>query len=212
MPMQLCTAAILLCLIRSASGQETQDETSLVQIRMNVSGGAERDRRHNCFTVDKPGYNPNSKTLCEAGLRKGAFKCEFPFKYRGDTYRACTRRDYDNRLWCQVADGGYGLCDESVPRCTGEVGISVIDSCVTLAPPSDYQWSVCDGGLNGEKVKCHLPFQYKGETYQKCTTVDSTVQGRSWCAVDSDWPKGGFGYCTQEQACQCPQPPDKCDV
>ena len=51
-------------------------------------------------------------------------KCNFPFKYRGETYNKCTYDYSEGKPWCQTNDTkedgtfeeGWGVCDEKCPH------------------------------------------------------------------------------------------------
>ena len=51
-------------------------------------------------------------------------KCNFPFKYRGETYKTCTYDYSEGKPWCQTNDTnedgkfeeGWGVCDEKCPH------------------------------------------------------------------------------------------------
>lgn len=49
---------------------------------------------------------------------------------------------------------------------------------------------VSGGSANGEK--CVFPFNYKGNTYYSCITIDDV---NPWCSTTTDY-SGRYGYCT----------------
>ena len=77
--------------------------------------------------------------------------CVFPFKYRNQTYNACTTADY-GRFWCGM--------EENDVTGTGK-------------------WVWCDSkdSTNGWRA-CKFPFQYKDVSHYQCTALD---HNRPWC-------------------------------
>ena len=63
-----------------------------------------------------------------------------------------------------------------------------------FAPPPS-----CYGIKNGQRIECVFPFTYKGQSYNSCTTVDSS-SGASWCATSVYGPdrtvhQNGYADC-----------------
>ena len=49
---------------------------------------------------------------------------------------------------------------------------------------------------------CVFPFQYKGITYHKCTSIEDEENGQPWCSTEVDsngiYIEGLWGYCNTE--------------
>jgi len=90
--------------------------------------------------------------------------CMFPFTYNHKTYTKCTDADYNGIDWCYTADndGSWGEC---ITPCAGRA--------VT------HNHARC----------CKFPFIYKGQKYNKCTTVD---EDKPWCATTSSYDDNGL--------------------
>ncbi|XP_048585867.1 uncharacterized protein LOC5504462 [Nematostella vectensis] len=59
-------------------------------------------------------------------------------------------------------------------------------------------------GGNSDHAPCVFPFQYKGKTYTKCTTVDAS-SGNPWCSTTNNYDIDElWGYCVFDR------PEDKC--
>merc|ERR1712142_912869 len=82
-------------------------------------------------------------------------KCHFPFTYLGITYDQCTTVGNNGVAWCATTpnfiNGKWGTCDSN---------------CFT-----DNSCKIIDGPSSGHQ--CLFPFEYKGVTYNECTTVEN---------------------------------------
>lgn len=106
----------------------------------------------------------------------GGAPCVFPFTYQGEEQQFCSnigRSDY----WCVTDPAAYA----SDPA-TG--------------------WATCDvsegssSKITSDGNMCQFPFDYKGVTYNRCTSVDTSGSDggqRYWCVTNST--TGDWGYC-----------------
>ncbi|XP_040579517.1 uncharacterized protein [Lepeophtheirus salmonis] len=105
--------------------------------------------------------------------------CLFPFSYDGQTFHQCTTVENGDQPWCATyvnerrETEKWGNCEAGCP-----IGTTVPGACPTT---------------NGQQ--CRFPFVYRGQTYNKCTTVD--YEGVYWCAtsLEADNEMGNYGIC-----------------
>ena len=125
--------------------------------------------------------------------------CVFPFYYKGIQYNNCafsgTSDSYDGVGWCSfdtVYSGSWGYCTSECPS----------GKCQATSP--ECYPSRKGQGANGT---CVFPFKYDYRTYSSCADPEDYA-GVGWCAFDSDYSSGRWGYCTSS----CPMAKDDpCD-
>ncbi|KAL9985589.1 hypothetical protein ACROYT_G008011 [Oculina patagonica] len=121
---------------------------------------------------------------CDTVLTEAGACCVFPFEYNGENYCKCTSNNWF-RPWCSLTPfyaGKWGHCP---------------DDQATTAPPTS---SGCNTVETKEGDCCHFPFEYKGETYCKCTS-DNWV--RPWCSLTPIY-EGMWGHCPDNQPTTTP--------
>ncbi|XP_078376434.1 uncharacterized protein LOC144659796 isoform X3 [Oculina patagonica] len=121
---------------------------------------------------------------CDTVLTEAGACCVFPFEYNDEKYCECTSNNWF-RPWCSLTPfyaGKWGHCPD--------------DQGTTAAPTS----LGCNTVQTKEGDCCHFPFEYKGETYCKCTS-DNWV--RPWCSLTPIY-EGMWGHCPDNQPTTTP--------
>ncbi|XP_064112099.1 uncharacterized protein LOC135219347 [Macrobrachium nipponense] len=123
-------------------------------------------------------------------------KCVFPFIYKGIRYEHCACMDAP-ACWCATSvtldlqpatseycrDYIFGPLPAVLPPAFGEGAVFTVDGC-----------------------SCSLPFVYKGETYTRCTSKDSTYP---WCPTLVNEQRNPIttAYCRSEEYGAAPKQP-----
>ncbi|XP_073235765.1 uncharacterized protein [Porites lutea] len=160
-----------------------------------------------CLTTTSP-------TICPQKTTSGKC-CSIPFEYKGVTYNSCTSADW-HRPWCSLDPeykGRWGECRECPQKTTSGKCCSIpfeykgvtYNSCTSadwhrpwcsLDPVYKGRWgecrAICPQKTTSGKC-CSIPFEYKGVTYNSCTSAD---WHRPWCSLDPVY-KGRWGECRE---------------
>jgi len=155
--------------------------------------------------------------VCRTLRSKGGRTCEFPFTYKGTTYRSCTRDHSDNgEAWCayQVKNDRQR---NAVPDKWADCDPSL---CATVPIPQCMTQSGRGTKKTETNTACVFPFRHNGITYNSCTTDYSTFGGQNngkyWCSTATDSNdnhingKGFYGFCPQTDLCLCNEKPGSC--
>merc|ERR1711868_210197 len=138
-------------------------------------------------TTKPPTANPGGNTGSDKCVADGTGEpCIFPFNFYGRTWNKCKQWNCNNancdnygRAWCATAVNSAGDmtswkdCDKKACK--------------------DYISKDC---LSSKGFPCIFPFNYKGQTFNKCTLFDSK-DNKAWCAVavNENGDMTSFGNC-----------------
>lgn len=134
-----------------------------------------------CLTVGgaKRGQYDSLQKSGDDGAGAGK-PCQFPFKYNHMTYHSCTEDDSPGKPWCDVADGEWGYCSDTI-ACKADYAIGARGktdcpdnyvqtmseaACDTAAMALGYSYA---GKMNSS---AHPPGCY----YPGCDECDKTVR------------------------------------
>jgi len=92
--------------------------------------------------------------------------CKFPFIYKGLSHNECITTDNNFIPWCATT-GNYDT-EKQWGRCL-----------ITIKANRTRNG-------NAGKSSCSLPFDYKGKTYENCTSVDNP-SNKPWCATSPNY-------------------------
>lgn len=168
---------------------------------------------------DKVKGKTGSKVCITKSGKDANTRCVFPFRYDGIIYNSCTKagnQPGETEHWCSTkvdssgqhvsGQGKWGWCDTSC---------NIPSRTLVSTNQRTFKENTCSvTELNSGVVKpCKFPFNFKGETFYKCTTIIGTdddgnfEHGDAWCSTNTDSNNnhilgGGFyGDCLRDN---CP--------
>jgi hypothetical protein len=183
------------CVSKPCLWQKDKECVDQFAYKGHMVGTCQKYKYNDVWCSTLPKYDGKSFKTCTWNCScywKPDWKCHTTWTYKGKTRHNCITDDREGRGWCShdsEFQGKWSPCFRFCPQ--PESGYPPIPK-PTLVSATKCSWKPA--------AKCKMPFQFEGETYNKCAQNGLDAKS-AWCSLDSEY-NDKWAHC--EWKCEIP--------